>query len=203
MNLLAIAGSLRDGSYNRQLLEAAARSAPANVQVRVYQHLAAIPLFNEDLAQAAGRGPQSVVQLRRAVRESDGLIIATPEYTQSIPGVLKNVLDWLSLPAPDRVLAGKPVAVIGASTSASGTRLAQSALRQVLFATESRVLTGPALFARGADQLFDSSGRLVDSAIENQLDSVLAAFANWIRLLSGASSNASGGTDAEYKVEVS
>lgn len=187
MSLLGIAGSLRDGSYNRRLLEAAVWHAPAGVDVRVYQHLSAIPLFDDDLWQAERSGPPSVAQLRRAVSEADGLLIATPEYNQSMPGVLKNVLDWLSLPAPDRVLAGKPVAVMGATTSAWGTRLAQTALRQVLFATGSQVLPGPALFARDADRLFDSAGRLVDSATGKQLESVLAAFADWIRVLEGAS----------------
>lgn len=201
MNVLGIAGSLRDGSYNRRLLEAAVRCAPAGMEVRVYQHLPAIPLFNDDL-QAAGRSPHSVEELRRAVKQSDGLLIATPEYNQSIPGVLKNALDWLSLPAPDRILSGKPVAVLGASTGPWGTRLAQTALRQVLFATESRVLPGPALFVRGAERLFDSSGRLRDQATETQLEEVLSAFANWIRLLSAPSSNGFRENDARRAVDV-
>lgn len=201
MNVLAIAGSLRDGSYNRRLLEAAVRCAPADMDVRIYQHLPAIPLFNDDL-QAAGRSPHSVEELRRAVKQSDGLLIATPEYNQSIPGVLKNALDWLSLPAPDRILSGKPVAVLGASTGPWGTRLAQTALRQVLFATESRVLPGPALFVRGAERLFDSSGRLRDQATETQLEEVLSAFANWIRLLSAPSSNGFRENDARRAVDV-
>jgi chromate reductase len=202
MNVLGIAGSLRDGSYNRRLLEAAVRCAPAGMEVRVYQHLPAIPLFNDDLVRAAGRSPHSVEELRRAVKESDGLLIATPEYNQSIPGVLKNVLDWLSLPASESVLSRKPVAVMGASTGPWGTRLAQTALRQVLVATESRVLPGPALFVRGAERLFDSSGRLTDQATETQLEEVLSAFANWIRLLSAPSSNGFRETDARRAVDV-
>lgn len=93
MNVLGITGSLRDGSYNRLLLQDAGRCAPAGVQVRVCEHLASIPLFNDDLARAESGGPASVDELRRAVRESDGLLIATPEYNHSIPGVLKNVPD--------------------------------------------------------------------------------------------------------------
>jgi chromate reductase, NAD(P)H dehydrogenase (quinone) len=178
--VLALAGSLRHGSYNRRLLEAAAAGAPPGLAMTLYEEMGELPLFNEDLEAPDGRGPEAVQRLRRQVAEADGLLFATPEYNHSIPGVLKNTLDWLSREAPDMVLAGKPVAVIGATGGRWGTRLAQSALRQVLFATESLVLPAPALFVAEAGKLFDPAGRLIDRRTREQLVAVLAAFADWI-----------------------
>jgi chromate reductase len=180
--VLAIAGSLRRGSFNRRLLEAAAGVAPADISVRVHSGLGSVPLFDEDLelATAAGGGPPPVRDLRQQVAEADGLLIATPEYNQSIPGVLKNAIDWLSRPLPGEVLAGKPVAVIGASGGSWGTRLAQSALRHTLNATESLVMPSPALFVRTAASLFDGEGRLVDRPTRERLAAVMAAFSAWI-----------------------
>lgn len=177
LRVLALAGSLRRDSWNRRLIEAAAASAPSGLAVTVGPGLASIPPFSEDLE--TGDGPEPVRRLRRAVADADGLLIATPEYNQSLPGVLKNVIDWLSRP-PEEVLAGKPVAVIGATTGAWGTRLAQSALRQVLYATESRVLPAPTLYLRAAAAAFDTAGRLVDERARKGLAAVLAAFAEWI-----------------------
>jgi chromate reductase, NAD(P)H dehydrogenase (quinone) len=184
-NILALPGSLRRRSYNRRLLEAAAEIAPAGVSVHVYGHgeLASVPLFDEDVEKETGGGPEAVRRLRGEVAAADGLLIATPEYNQSIPGVLKNTLDWLSRDAAGEVLAGKPVAIVGATAGRWGTRLAQSALRQVLTATGSLVLPAPALFAAGAEALFDEEGRLCDAATRRQLAAVVAAFANWIELV--------------------
>ncbi|MGY0556978.1 MULTISPECIES: NADPH-dependent FMN reductase [unclassified Lysobacter] len=178
--ILAIAGSLRRGSWNLRLLEAAAESAPAGMTVSVYYDLASIPLFNEDLEQETDGGPEVVQRIRRDVAAADGLLIATPEYNQSIPGVLKNTLDWLSRAAPDEVLAGKPVAIIGASGGRWGTRLSQQALRQTLYATESLVMPAPALFVRDVTGVFDATGRLTDIPTRRALEEVLASFANWI-----------------------
>jgi chromate reductase, NAD(P)H dehydrogenase (quinone) len=182
MTVLAIAGSLRRDSFNRQLLHAAAAGAPAGVTIRVWDGLAAIPLFNEDIEQdASAAGP--VTDLRRAVRSSDGLLFSTPEYNQSIPGVLKNVVDWLSR---DDALVNKPVAVIGATAGRWGTRLAQSTLRQVLHATESRLMPAPTLFLADAGRAFDSDGRLVDPREAERLREVLTAFAAWIHMSASA-----------------
>lgn len=179
-SVLAIPGSLRRGSFNRLLLAAAVESAPAGMSIRVHEGLASIPLFNEDLEQTASGGGDVVRRLRREIAAADGLLIATPEYNQSLPGVLKNAIDWLSRPAPDEVLAGKPIAVIGASSGRWGTRLAQSALRQVLNATESLVMPRPAMYVREAKGLFDADGRLSDQPTREVLEAVLAAFASWI-----------------------
>jgi chromate reductase len=177
--ILAIAGSLRRGSFNRLLLDAAARCAPAQLRVVPYDELLMIPLFNEDLEQEDAEGPESVRRFRMAVAEADGLLIATPEYNWSVPGVLKNAIDWLSR-GPDEILAGKPVAIVGASSGSWGTRLAQAALRQVLTSTDSIVLPAPALFVRNAASVFDDAGRLTDPAVRKQLTALLGAFVEWI-----------------------
>ena len=179
--ILAIPGSIRAGSYNRLLLEAAIQLAPPELPIRLYEEMASIPLFNEDLEHAAnGFGPDAIIRFRRQVAEADGLLIATPEYNQSIPGVLKNAIDWLSRPGPEEVLAGKPVAVIGASAGRWGTRLAQAALRQTLYAAESVVLPRVGLYVREAAHLFDANGQLIDLSIKKQLESLLTAFSRWI-----------------------
>jgi chromate reductase len=178
--VLALAGSLRRDSYNRRLLEAAIELAPAELEVRIYGDLSSIPLFNEDLERADG-GLEAVQRLRSDVATADALLIATPEYNQSIPGVLKNAIDWLSRPAPIEVLEGKAVSVVGASVGPWGTRLAQSALRQVLHATGAYVVPGPALFLRDAARMFDATGRLVDGPTRERLEAVLAALAEWVR----------------------
>lgn len=178
--IVALAGSLRRNSFNRRLIEAAAELAPPGLEVCVYADLASIPLFDEDLEQETDGGPEGVRHLRQEIAAADGLLIATPEYNQSIPGVLKNVLDWLSRAAPDEVLAGKPVAIIGATAGRWGTRLAQAALRQVLYATGSLVLPSPNLYAAGAERLFDPAGKLIDSATSKHLFAVLMAFTVWI-----------------------
>jgi chromate reductase len=180
MKVLALPGSVRRGSYNRRLLEAAVSCAPMGMEITLYDALASVPIFNEDLEADT---PGSVMQLRRQVADADGMLIATPEYNQSIPGVLKNAIDWLSRPAPEEVLIAKPVAVIGASAGRWGTRLAQSALRQVLNATESLVMVNPALYVREAEQLFDADGRLIDPATQGSLRSLLVAFGKWVDLM--------------------
>ena len=182
--VFAIAGSLRRDSYNRSLLRAARELAPPGMAIVLDDQLASIPPFDEDLERAAAGGPEPVRALRGQVASADGVLIATPEYNHSFPGVLKNAIDWLSRPAPQEVLAGKPVAVVGASGGPWGTRLAQSALRQVLYATESAVLPKPALFVKDAGRLFDVAGRLVDRATRERLEALLAAFASWIDVLS-------------------
>lgn len=178
--VLALSGSLRRGSYNSGLLAAAAELAPRGVTVEVERNLAEIPMFVEDLEQSPDGDPASVRGLRRRLATADGLLIATPEYNHSFPGVLKNAIDWLSRPAPDELLAGKPVAVLGASAGAWGTRLAQAALRQVLFATEALVLPSPTLFVRDAGLRFDDQGRLTDAAIRERLGAFVRAFSDWM-----------------------
>lgn len=186
-HVLAICGSLRKRSFNRALLVAASENAPQGMTIEIVETLGTIPLFDEDLEQATGGGTHSVRLLRERVAKADGVLIGTPEYNQSVPGVLKNAIDWLSRPAPDEVLSGKPVAIIGATGGPWGTRLSQTTLRQVLYATGSPVLPMPALFVREAAKLIDDSGRLTDSRTLDQLRSLLNSFQRWITLITGRS----------------
>jgi chromate reductase len=180
LQVVAIAGSLRRDSLNRRLIEAAAACAPEGVEVRLYRGLGELPPFNQDLETGAfAAGP--VRELCEQVAAAHGLLIATPEYNHSVPGVLKNAIDWLSRPSSGEVLVGKPVAVVGASAGRWGTRLAQAALRQALFATESLVMTGPALYLAQTDASFDSSGRLTDEAARSALRQILQALAQIMR----------------------
>lgn len=181
-SVLAIAGSLRRGSFNRSLLRAAVACAPPSMSIRIHDGLDSIPLFDADL-EAGLTVPDPVRDLRCAVASADGLLVATPEYNHSFPGVLKNAVDWLSRAAPEQVLAGKPVALVGASSGRWGTRLAQAALRQVLYATESVVLPRPALFLGEASRLFDAAGGLTDPEAREQLSALLLAFGDWIDLV--------------------
>jgi chromate reductase len=180
--MLAIPGSLRHDSYNKWLLRAAATHAPEDTLVEVFEDLASIPFFNADVEKGADGDPASVIRLRNRVAAADGLLISTPEYNHSIPGVLKNAIDWLSR-AP--VLEAKPIAIMGASSGAWGTRLAQAALRQVLYATDSAVMPGHALYVREATKCFDASGTLIDERIGRSLAALLQAHTRWIERLRG------------------
>lgn len=157
LNILGLPGSLRSGSYNRRLLELAQSVAPPEIRISIYGDMASIPLFNEDLEGKSHAPPEPVARLRSAVEYSDAVLIATPEYNQSMPGVLKNAVDWLSRPAPSSAFAGKPVALCGITTGEWGTRLSQAALRQTLFATGAQ-LVPLHLYLRKAETLFRSGG---------------------------------------------
>jgi chromate reductase, NAD(P)H dehydrogenase (quinone) len=120
--------------------------------------------------------------LRAVVRRADGILISTPEYNQSMSGVLKNAVDWLSRPGPDEVLIGKPIAIMGASGGRWGTRLAQANLRQVLTATESLVMPQPAIFVAESAKVFDDTGALLNDVLRQQLQKFMAAFDDWLSL---------------------
>jgi chromate reductase len=173
VTILGIAGSLRAGSHNTQLLRLAAEELPEGVELVVFDGLAEIPAFDQDLEDLA---PDAVDALKAAIAEADAVLIATPEYNGSIPGVLKNALDWVSTPFPDNVLRGKPVAVIGASTGGYGGMWAQAELRKVLGLTGARVVNGDLSLAR-AHEHFDEAGTLAaphDTRLSDVLDALLA-----------------------------
>jgi len=180
--ILAIAGSLRRDSFNRAFLRAAAELAPAGMVFEIYDGLGALPFFHADLELEGGAALAPVADLRRAACAADGLFISTPEYNQSIPGVLKNAIDWLSRSGPGEPLAGKPVAIAGVSSGTWGTRYAQATLRAVLFATQAQVQARPGLYVREAAQKF-VDGRLVDASTRAALAEALIDFAAWIELL--------------------
>src|SRR3569623_1814567 len=142
-HVVALAGSLRRGSHNSLLIDAATALAPPGMIIEPYRGLGALPLIDEDAEQ--GQVPDGAVEtLRRAVASADGLLIATPEYNRSFPGVLKNAIDWMS--RGDDLHWGRPVAVLGATTGPWGTRLAHTSLTAVLHATVAAVIPGHDLF---------------------------------------------------------
>ncbi|HEX3427199.1 MAG TPA: NADPH-dependent FMN reductase [Candidatus Limnocylindrales bacterium] len=187
-SIIAVAGSLRRQSWNRRLAAEAARLGPtAGLDVSVFNGLADIPLFDQDLDDSLVAGPPGVEAVRAQVRAADGILIATPEYNQSIPGVMKNLVDWLSRPEDQGVLEGKPVAIIGATDGPWGTRYAQKELRHTLTAAGALVLPQPMLFVARAPDLFDAGGRLTDAVTKRRLTELLRAFDRWIGLMSALS----------------
>ena len=178
--ILGIPGSLRRGSYNRGLLRAAAEVAPDGVEVQIAE-LAEVPLYNADV-EASG-APEPVRELKDWIARVDALLIATPEYNYSIPGVLKNAIDWASRPPSETPLRHKPIALMGASGGLSGTIRAQMALRQVFVFTESFVMLKPELMVPRAPELFDADGNLQDPAIRDRVRAVIEALIGWTRRL--------------------
>ena len=171
MRVLGISGSLRSGSLNSALLRAAAERLPAGAELVEFERLREVPPYDEDVELSAT--PAVVEELRQAVREADAVLIATPEYNHSIPGQLKNALDWVSRPAGKSALNGKPAAAIGASTGMFGAVWAQAELRKVLGALGGRVVERE-LPVAGAAELY-RDGRLELSPEQSeQLEGLLA-----------------------------
>ena len=174
MRLLAISGSLRADSHNSRLLRIAAEEAPVGVDIDIYDGLAGIPPYDADLDTPVG--PASVQALRDLIAEADGLIFATPEYNSSIPGVLKNAIDWASRPRDTTPLAGKPAAVMGATTGHFGAVWAQAELRKVLGSTGARVVDAEVAVAL-ADDAFDTDGNLRDQQTLNAIRDIISSVA--------------------------
>jgi chromate reductase len=169
MRILGIAGSVRRGSHNRRLLRAAGDMLPPGVEFVEWQGLAGLPIFDEDLE---GSPPPPVEEFLAAVAEADGLLIATPEYNASVPGGLKNALDWASRPFPDNVLREKPAAVIGASTGLFGAVWAQAEVRKALKASGAHALDSE-LPVGMADSAFEPDDTLADPELEARLGDLL------------------------------
>lgn len=177
LKIFGLAGSLRQGSYNRALLRAAVEVAPKGVEIRIFERLGEIPLFNEDV-EAAG-DPEPVVALKSAIQEADAVLIATPEYNYGIPGVLKNAIDWASRPPDSSVLQGKPAAIMGATPGMTGTARAQLALRQAFLFTETYAVLHPEVLVARAYEKIDDRGRLRDEATRGFIRDLLEALAAW------------------------
>ncbi|MGN7766126.1 NADPH-dependent FMN reductase [Stenotrophomonas sp. 22692] len=190
LNILAFAGSLRSNSYNRRLVRAAAGAAPAGLLLTVHDTIADIPLFDEDLEAADPAGPAGVKRLRAAIAAADGVLIATPEYSQSLPGVLKNTLDWLSRDDAEyrTVLSAKPVAIIGATPGYWGTKLAQSQLRHTLTAMGALTMASPQLYVAEAAAAYNNDADDFDAATRKRLQRFLEGFQAWVQLLQGRAS---------------
>jgi chromate reductase len=169
MRILGIAGSVRRGSHNRRLLRAAGELLPPGVEFVEWDGLGGLPIFDEDLETTP---PPAVQDLLEAIAEADGLLIATPEYNASVPGGLKNALDWASRPFPDNVLRDKPSAVIGASTGLFGAVWAQAEVRKALKASGAHALESE-LPVGMADSAFDPDGTLADPELEARLGDVI------------------------------
>jgi len=174
MRVLGLAGSLRRNSHNRALLRAAAAALPPGAELVEWDRIAELPAYDEDLDAASV--PEPVRALREAVAGADALLIATPEYNASIPGALKNALDWVSRPYASNPLRGKPAAVIGASTGLFGAVWAQAEARKVLKTIGARVLERE-LPVGQADDAWASDGTLADPGLQAALAELVGALA--------------------------
>jgi chromate reductase len=166
MRVLGISGSLRRGSQNAKLLRAAGELLPAGVELEIFGELESVPPYNED--RDTDEAPLAAALLRDAIAGADALLIATPEYNSSIPGQLKNAVDWASRPFGASALRGKPVVVIGASTGMYGAVWAQAELRKALGTAGARVVDAEVAVGR-AQTRFDADGRLVDEDVRIEL----------------------------------
>lgn len=179
-----IAGSLRSGSYNRALLRSAGELAPEGMEIRPFERLEEIPLFNQDVEDRGD--PDPVRALKEAIGKADALLLVTPEYNYGVPGVLKNALDWASRPARDSVLAGKPTGIMGATPGRTGTARAQLSLRQSLVFTRTPCLVGPEVLVAGAADKFED-GRLTDETTAKFVRDLLERLRSWtLQLRRGA-----------------
>ena len=176
LSILAMVGSLRRGSYNRLLYEAAVSLAPGGMTFSEAD-LRSLPLYDDDVRLEEGY-PAPARELRRAIAAADGLLIVSPEYNHAVPGVLQNAIDWASRP-PDQPFRDKPVAIMGASTGRLGTVRMQHGLRATLESLEAHALLKPEVMITFARTAFDETG-LVDEKAREIVERQLAAFADWI-----------------------
>ena len=185
MKVLGISGSLRSDSHNTALLRTAAELLPGNVELELWDGLRAVPPYDED--DDVEPAPAAVADLRDAIAGADAILFATPEYNQSMPGQLKNALDWASRPFATNPLRNKPVAVVGASKGAFGAVWAQAELRKVLAATGARVVDADVAVGH-AHERFGPDGRLADESLREQLTEVVEALValTWARELAAA-----------------
>jgi chromate reductase len=174
--ILGISGSLRRNSYNTALLRAAAQLMPDDTRLQI-ETIQGIPLYDGDL-EATGGIPQPVTELKEAIAAADGLLLATPEYNNSIPGVFKNAIDWLSRPPADiqRIFGGKLVALIGASPGNFGTVLSQNAWLPVLRTLGAELWSEGRILVPRAQGVFDEAGTLTDTAVKERLGDFLRRF---------------------------
>ena len=179
--IVAIAGSLRRGSFNAALLRAAAALAPEGVTLEIAT-IKGIPLYDGDVESADGI-PPTVAALKDSIATADGLLLATPEYNNSMPGVLKNAIDWLSRPPADipRVFGNRPVAIIGASPGGFGTVLAQSAWLPVVRTLGMKPWFGGRLMVSRAGNVFDQAGELIDDTVREQLRNFVRGFSLFVQ----------------------
>ena len=179
VTILGFAGSLRKDSYNKSLLRAAAELVPKDARIEVFD-LEGIPVFNQDFEN---QPPEKVKEFKRKIRAADAILIATPEYNYSIPGILKNAIDWASRPYPDNAFDGKPVAIMGASIGMLGTARAQYHLRQCFVFLNMYPVNKPEVMVAFAPEKFDENGNLKDEQTKNRVAGLLEALVEWTRKL--------------------
>jgi NAD(P)H-dependent FMN reductase len=179
--LIGLSGSLRRASFNTALLRAAAELAPEGDELSI-RTVHGIPLYDEDIETSEGI-PQAVSELKEAVAAADGLLLATPEYNNSLPGVLKNAIDWMTRPPSDikRVFGGKPVALLGATPGGFGTILSQNAWLPVLRTLGTRPWNGGRLLVSRAGAVFDETGAIIDDKVREQLQQFIRGFVEFAR----------------------
>jgi chromate reductase len=177
IRILGIAGSLRRKSYNRAALRAATELLPEGAAIEIFE-LDGIPGFNQDDEQ---NPPAKVVELKRRIREADAVLIVTPEYNYSVPGVLKNAIDWASRPYGDSAWNGKPAAIMGASVGTLGTARAQYHLRQMFVFLNMYTLNQPEVMISNASERFDAEGNLTHDATREFLRQLLQNLVEWTR----------------------
>ena len=177
--ILGIAGSLRQGSYNRAALRVAQQVAPTGTTIELFD-LDGIPPFNQDLEQAV---PEKVTQFKARIRAADAILFSTAEYNYSIPGVLKNAIDWASRPHGASAWKGKPAAIMGASAGTQGTSRAQYHLRQVFIFLDMMALVQPEVMIANAHEKFDASGNLTDEKTRGYIKKLIEALVAWTHRL--------------------
>lgn len=179
LTILGFAGSLRKNSYNKALLRVAVELVPRDVKLEIFD-LEDIPPFNQDLE---ARMPAKVKEFKAKIREADAILIATPEYNYSIPGVLKNAIDWASRPPGDNSFEGKPVAIMGASMGMLGTARAQYHLRQVFITLNMYPINRPEVIVPYAGEKIDERGRVTDEKTREKIRELLQSLVAWTRRL--------------------
>src|ERR671917_1496819 len=175
--ILGISGSLRRESYNSAALRAAVGLAPEGAAIETFE-LDGIPLFNQDEEK---NPPAKVVELKRRVREADAILFVTPEYNYSVPGVLKNAIDWASRPYGDNAWNGKPAAIMGASTGSIATARAQYHLRQMFVFLNMFPINQPEVMIGNASEWFDAEGNLTDDTTKDFIRQLLQTLVEWTR----------------------
>ena len=181
LRILGIAGSLREKSYNRLLLQAAKKLLPPSTELEIFD-INEIPLYNQDIEETTL--PDAVKVLKKKIEDADALLIATPEYNHSYPGVLKNAIDWASRPYGHNSFDGKPTAVISASPGVFGGIAAQDHLKQVLLALNTRLVTQPAVIVSAAHEKIDQDGNLLDPNTRQFMQQLLTNLVNLTRRFS-------------------
>ena len=181
MKVITIVGSLREKSYNKMLLHAVKNIAPEEMEIDTCE-IGTIPLFNEDLE---GSPPNSVVELKNKIKSADAVLFITPEYNYSIPGVLKNAIDWASRPYGDNSFQDKPVGIMGASSSTLGTARAQYHLRQIFVFLDMHPLNKPEVMVNFAGDKFNDAGELIDEHTKEIIKEFLEKFKLWINRIKG------------------